>query len=233
MEPAIRVTSGKASRRRGNSLRLPGAEMNGAITLQFRSQKATTLSPLIFLCPLKPILSPPLFRRCGRAVAVDDRDVKELRLMERQHQALEDRIETAIRHPTAKRPPDTDVVDLQAPGRVLFDGQFLPLATEVQSFQYVIEAGMKGQFSRWPAPSNGQVRQDKFLELLKAEFVGNSRQHARFAIFAPQKGERVKNQTFKSRIQRFQHPTGGSDLAENPQRVVRMPSPTYRATNPS
>jgi hypothetical protein len=33
--------------------------MNGAITLQFRSQKATTLSPLTFLWPLKPILSPP------------------------------------------------------------------------------------------------------------------------------------------------------------------------------
>src|ERR1700681_1443130 len=29
------------------------------MTLQFRSQKATTLSPLIFLCPLKPMLSPP------------------------------------------------------------------------------------------------------------------------------------------------------------------------------
>src|SRR5580700_2257211 len=131
MEPAIRVTSGKASRRRGDSLRLPGAEMNGAITLQFRSQKATTFA-FDFLVPVEAdIVTTPL-RRCGRAVAVDDRDVKELRLMERQHRALEDRIETAIRHPTAKRPPDTDVVDLPAPGRVLFDGQFLPLATQVQ-----------------------------------------------------------------------------------------------------
>ena len=63
---------------------------------------------------------------------MDDRDVKELRLMERQHRALEDRIETAIRHPAAKRPPDPNVVDLAAPSGVLFDGQFLPLATEVQ-----------------------------------------------------------------------------------------------------
>ena len=35
--------------------------MKGAITLQFRSQKATTLSPLIFLWPLNPMLSPPFF----------------------------------------------------------------------------------------------------------------------------------------------------------------------------
>jgi hypothetical protein len=74
------------------------------------------LSPLIFLCPLKPILSPPFF------AAVDDRNVKELRLMERQHRAFEDRSETTIRHPAAKRPPDATVVDLATPTGVLFDG---------------------------------------------------------------------------------------------------------------
>jgi hypothetical protein len=54
-------TSGRASRKSVDSLRLPGAETNGAITLQFRSQKATILSPFTFLCPLKPMLSPPFF----------------------------------------------------------------------------------------------------------------------------------------------------------------------------
>jgi len=38
------VTSGMASRKSGDSLRLPGAETNGAMTLQLRSQKATILS---------------------------------------------------------------------------------------------------------------------------------------------------------------------------------------------
>ncbi|MDD2920501.1 hypothetical protein [Rhodoferax sp.] len=33
--------------------------VDGAITLQLQSHKATTLSPFIFLCPLKPMLSPP------------------------------------------------------------------------------------------------------------------------------------------------------------------------------
>ena len=58
---ATRITFGKAARRSGDSLWLPGAATNGATTLQFRSQKATTLSPLIFLCALKPTLSPPFF----------------------------------------------------------------------------------------------------------------------------------------------------------------------------
>src|SRR6202049_1829755 len=57
----MRLNFGRASRSSGDSLRLPGAETNGAITLQFRSQKATTLSPLTCLCPLKPMLSPPFF----------------------------------------------------------------------------------------------------------------------------------------------------------------------------
>ena len=55
----MRMTSGRAVLSSGDSLRLPGAATNGAITLQRRSQKATTLSPFSFLCPLKPMLSPP------------------------------------------------------------------------------------------------------------------------------------------------------------------------------
>ena len=74
---AMRVTCGKASRNSGDSLRLPGAETNGAITLQCRSQKATTLSPLTFLWPLKPRLSPPFFA----TVAVDDVGVEQIRRM--------------------------------------------------------------------------------------------------------------------------------------------------------
>src|ERR1700722_16286132 len=132
MEPAIRVTSGNASRRSGDSFRLPGRRNERRDHIAIPITKGDHLVAFDFLVPVEAdIVTTPL-RRCGRAVAVDDRDVKELRLMERQHRALEDRIETAIRHPTAKRPPDTDVVDLPAPGRVLFDGQFLPLATEVQ-----------------------------------------------------------------------------------------------------
>jgi len=56
---AMLVNCGSAWRNMGDSLRLPGAATNGAITLQLRSQKGTTLSPLTRLCPLKPMLLPP------------------------------------------------------------------------------------------------------------------------------------------------------------------------------
>src|ERR1700733_8129790 len=78
---------------------------------------------------------------------------------------------------------------------------------------------MKGQFSRWPAPSNGQVRQDKFLELLKAQFGRNLPPARTFRHFRPPKRGACLESGVRARIQRFQHPTGGSDLAENPQRV--------------
>src|SRR6202042_3469211 len=82
------------------------------------------------------------------------------------------------------------------------------------------EQGMKGQFSRWPAPSNGQVRQDKFLELLKAQFRRNLPPARTFRHFRPPKRGACLESGVRARIQRFQHPTAGSDLAENPQRVA-------------
>jgi hypothetical protein len=76
MARAIAVSPGSALRSSGDSLRLPGAVTNGAMTLQSRSQKATTLQPFRCLWPLYPRLSPPFFaaflcrRRCS--VTVDD-----------------------------------------------------------------------------------------------------------------------------------------------------------------
>jgi hypothetical protein len=52
MARAIWLSLGSAARSKGDSLRLPGADMKGAITLQRRLLKATTLSPLRCLCRL-------------------------------------------------------------------------------------------------------------------------------------------------------------------------------------
>jgi hypothetical protein len=70
-EKAMRVKSqdavpggmswGDAPRSGGDSLQLPGVGTNGAITLQLRPQNATILSPIMYLWPLKPRLSPPFF----------------------------------------------------------------------------------------------------------------------------------------------------------------------------
>jgi hypothetical protein len=73
-----------------------------------------------------------LLRRWRPAVTMNDRDVKEVRLMKRQHCSLEDRIETAIRLPPAKHAPDAGMVNLPATFPVLLDRQFFPLASQVK-----------------------------------------------------------------------------------------------------
>jgi hypothetical protein len=69
--------------------------------------------------------------------------------------------------------------------------------------QYVIEEGMKGQFRRWLAASNGQVRQDKFLESFKAQFRRNLPPARTFRHFRlPKKGSvsRIRRQGQNSAI---------------------------------
>ena len=80
-----------------------------------------------------------LLGRCHRAVATDHRNVKEIRVTKRQHCSREDRIEKTIRLPPAKSAINAAVVDFLAPLVVLFDGQFLPLASQVQQFQNIVE----------------------------------------------------------------------------------------------
>jgi hypothetical protein len=70
--------------------------------------------------------------------------------------------------------------------------------------------------------SSKTVRCGKINSLNRSRLssVGISCQHAGFAIFAPQKRGACLESGTGARIQRFQHPTGGTDLEENPQRVV-------------
>jgi len=67
----MRDTSGRASRKSGDSLRLPGAETNGAITLQFRSQKATIFA-FHLLVPAETDVVAAFLRRCRRSISMDD-----------------------------------------------------------------------------------------------------------------------------------------------------------------
>jgi hypothetical protein len=70
------------------------------------------------------------------------------------------------------------------------------------------------------------VRQDKFLEPLKAQFRRNLLPARTFRHFRPPKKTGACLESgVRARIRRFQYLTGGSDLAENPQRVV---SPRHR-----
>jgi len=70
---------------------------NGAITLQFRSQKATILSPFTFLVPAETDVVAALLRRCRRSIAMDDCGVEEIGSMKLQHRACKHGIKTAVR----------------------------------------------------------------------------------------------------------------------------------------
>ena len=109
---------------------------------------------------------------------------------------LEDRIETTtIRLPPAKDAIDAGVVNLPATFLVPFDRQFLPLASQVKEFQYVIEEERHGR-SNFGAPVRGfrrsgaarqiprTARGSVPLDLLPASACV-------FAISAPQKNGTV------------------------------------------
>jgi hypothetical protein len=62
---------------------------------------------------------------CGRAIALNDRDVQAIILVKFEHQAFENGIKTAIRLPSPKGAIDARVVDLRMAPSILFDRQIL------------------------------------------------------------------------------------------------------------
>ena len=127
------------------------------MTLQFRSQKATTLSRLIFLVCVEADVVATLFRRRRGAIAVDDSQVEKVGLVKPQYHGDENDIKTAAGLPPSKGAINSGVVDLRATVGVFCNGQFFPLAPQVQNFQDVIVQGMEGQLRRRAPASNGQV----------------------------------------------------------------------------
>ena len=136
MDPAIRVTFGNASRRRGER----GSRV---ISADIPVAKGDNLVTFDFLVSAEADVIATLLRRCRRAVTVDHRSVKKVRMMKGQHRAGEDCLKTTIRLPSSKRTIDASVVNFPASGFVPFDGQFLPLASQVKQLQDVIVEGVQ------------------------------------------------------------------------------------------
>ena len=111
--------------------------------------------------------------------------------MKRQYGSLKDRIETAIRLPPAEGAPDAGVMDLLESIRVLFNGQFLSLASQVQLFQYVIGELAQRKLRARPPAAHAQVRQDKFPEPLEVQFRRNALPALTFRRLRPREKETV------------------------------------------
>jgi hypothetical protein len=142
--------------------------------------------------------------------------------MEPLYHDRENDIETTVGLPPSKDTINAGIVDLGTSFRVLCDRQFLPLTSYVQQFQDVIEQGVQGQLRRWAPASNGQVRQDKLLELLPAQFRRNAPGLLTLCHIDPQKRGACIESGDGAKTPQFQKPTGGSVLSGNPQPVDRM-----------
>ena len=104
-------------------------------------------------------------------------------------------------------------MDLGTSLGVLCNRQLLPLTSQVQQFQDVVEQGMQGQLRRGAAASNGQVRQDKLSELLQVQFGRNAPGLHAFGHLDPQRrGSLYRNQAIEPEFHIFKtlpvDPTG-------------------------
>ena len=91
------------------------------------------------LVPVETDVVAALFCCRRRAIAVDDGHIEKAGPTKFQHHDCENDIKTAAGLPPSKGGINTGVVDLGAPFRVLCNRQFLPLTSQIQQFQDVIE----------------------------------------------------------------------------------------------
>jgi hypothetical protein len=99
-------------------------------------------------------------------------------------------------------------MDLRVPVRILFNRQFLPLASH-------------GQLRRRAAGSNSQVRQDKLSELRQAQFRRDAPRLRSFHHFDPKAKGACLESGGRAKASQFQKLTGGCRLSGNPQPVDR------------
>src|ERR1700733_7788771 len=168
----MRITSGSACLSSGDSLRFPGATTNGAITLHRRSQKATTLSPFTLVATEAQVIA-TLFRRRCRAVTMNDRRIETTVLMKPRHRASENSVHAAVVDPAPPDAVNTRVVRFRLALVILVDRQLLPLTTQIQDLQNVVEDRVKTQLRCWTAATDGEMRQDKLLELRQLQLRRN------------------------------------------------------------
>src|SRR5271166_635138 len=151
-------------------------------------------------------------RRRGRAIAMDDGHVEKVGLTKPQYHDRENDIETAVGLPPSKSAINTGVMDLRTSFRILFNRQCLPLISNVQQFQDVVEQRVQGQLRRRAPAPNGQVGQDKLPELLEAQFRRNTPGLHTFRHYGPRPSDplsvRVEvSQLHLSRAARWPPPT--------------------------
>jgi hypothetical protein len=96
---------------------------------------------------------------------MNDRRIETAVLMKPRHRASENRVHAAVVHPAPPNAVNARVVRFRLAFAVLVDRQFLPLTTQIQDLQNVVEDLVKTQLRCWTAATDREMRQDKLLEL--------------------------------------------------------------------
>ena len=104
---------------------------------------------------------------------MNDGEIQPPVLVKLMHRAGKYLVDKAVSLPAPHGPVDPRVVDFRETFGIPFDGQHLPLAAHVQQLQDVVEDFVRRQRGRWATSATAQMWQDKFIELLKAQFRWN------------------------------------------------------------
>src|SRR6202007_577230 len=85
--------------------------------------------------------------------------------MKPRHRASENGVHAAVVHPASPDAVNARVVRFRVAFAILVDRQLFPLTTQIQDLQNVIEDLVKTQLRCRTAATDGEMRQDKLLEL--------------------------------------------------------------------
>src|SRR3954451_5609409 len=91
------------------------------------------------LVPVEADVVATLLGGRGCAITVDDRDIKQRVLVKFPHGALKNGVDAAIGLPASPSAIDAGVVDLRTTFAIFVDRQFLPLTSQIEQLQNVIE----------------------------------------------------------------------------------------------
>ncbi|KVC81140.1 hypothetical protein WL13_00530 [Burkholderia ubonensis] len=107
-----------------------------------------------------------------RAVTVNDPKLKQRIVMKPAYRSGKNRIDATIGLPTPQRAIDARMMNFRTATGVPLDGQHLPLAAHIQQLQHVAKQPVQTQLRCRSPLAHAQMRQDKFLKLLLAQFHG-------------------------------------------------------------
>lgn len=115
--------------------------------------------------PVPPFLVCLLMRTKRGVSLVQAGDIQKPILVKLPHRASQDGVDATIGLPASPSAIDAGVVDLGATLAILVDRQFLPLASQIELLQNIVEDLEQTQLQCRATAADRKMRQDKLLVL--------------------------------------------------------------------